>query len=193
MNTDIETLDLLEKINAGNDEAFTRLAEKYQTVIESTVASFLSTAAGSEDAEALADDMRQEARLALYKAAKRYDVSGAGKSVTFGLYAKICIRNALISDRRRRERQHRKREKLRRRKNEDGASMVRDAADSVVASIELERLAKKADEVLSDMESMIFREIIKGKSAKEISREIGRSAKSVHNAIYRIKSKIKKI
>ena len=190
MKTDIDTLPLLEKVKAGSDDAFAQLAEKYRTVTEALVSSFIGTSDRDEDPDTLADDLRQEARLALYRAAKNYDAEGDGKAVTFGLYAKICIKNALISDSRRRERHRRKMERLRRTVTQ-GTDRSDNAAEAVMSRMELDEVTRRADMILSPYEMRIFRELTKGRSAKDIAPEIGRSAKSVNNAIYRIKVKLK--
>ena len=49
-----------------------------------------------------------------------------------------------------------------------------------------------ATDVLSNYEMQIFKMYISGLRAKEISAKTGKSVKSINNAIYRIKSKLKK-
>ena len=49
-----------------------------------------------------------------------------------------------------------------------------------------------AEKILSGYEMRIFALYAKGARAKEISARIGKSEKSVNNAIFRIRSKLKK-
>ena len=91
---DYNVSDLIKKVKNGDDVAFEMLAEVYAPVVEKIAGSVLRTverqslSAGGE----IGEDLRQEARLALYRAAMSYDPEGDGQSVTFGLYAKICVK-----------------------------------------------------------------------------------------------------
>ena len=76
---------LLCDIRAGSDAAFARLLEQYMGLVRHRAAAF--SRQGQED-----EDVFQEACLALHRAALRYR---AQDEVTFGLYAKVCIDNAL--------------------------------------------------------------------------------------------------
>lgn len=195
MKTDTETLELLERVRSGNDDAFALLERKYRTVTEALVSSFAVTG-GEEDREALSEDLRQEARLALYRAALSYDEDGDGQCVTFGLYAKICVKNALISERRKRLRHKRKLEKLRRSAVDRtaGTGISADGAEGAVLSrIELDVLMKRAESVMSPYELRVLRHVVEGHTPREISREVRRTEKSVCNAIYRIKVKLRKL
>ena len=80
-----EVVELLALIRAGKAAAFPRLVDLYHPLLSSRVAAF------SLEGEA-ADDAYSEATLALYRAALRYR---GGMGVTFGLYARVCIDNAL--------------------------------------------------------------------------------------------------
>ena len=101
--TNIETLELLRLVREGREDAFDTLAREYRKLIESTARRAVRSVAesGFPEGELTLDDLRQEARLAFYRAAMSYDADGVGKEVTFGLYAKVCMRNAMISELRR--------------------------------------------------------------------------------------------
>jgi RNA polymerase sporulation-specific sigma factor len=66
----------------------------------------------------------------------------------------------------------------------------REAPHDAILQYEILSLAK---DVLSDYEMKILEMYILGLRAKEISVAIGKSEKSVNNAIYRIRTKLKKI
>ena len=91
-----ETLSLLDKIKTGDESAFGILAEEYEGLTEAAVKRFLPSfdIRNGENPVFGEEDLRQCAALALFKAAQTYD---EGKKVSFGLYAKICVNNALIS------------------------------------------------------------------------------------------------
>ena len=82
-----DLLSLLADVRAGKEAAFVRLTELYDALLRDRAAKFSRNMYEAEDAY-------QEACLALYRAALRYS---EGEGVTFGLFAKICINNALAS------------------------------------------------------------------------------------------------
>ena len=195
---DIELNALVERTRAGDDIAFGLLCEKYAALIESTVRRFLPSlgvigGVPANEASADGDEVKQDVIMALYKAAKTYDADGAGKKVSFGLYAKICMNNAMITRVRKYKRTLKQLEK--------SAAVVsserqhrRFEADTAWQMIDFDVLSdslKNAVETLSDYERRVFDLYINGKSTGEIASELNRSEKSVSNAFYRVKSKIK--
>ena len=123
----------------------------------------------------------------MLKAAVRFDIEQS--DVAFGLYAKICIRNALISLRRKemskKRRAERKVADVRQRKHVGlYAVEARDAAET-------EELIESIEKILSVYERKVFREYMSDKTVEEIAIAVGKPKKSVNNAIYRIKEKVK--
>ena len=80
----------IQAVRAGDERAFAALLADYEPLIGAEVSRH-ATGLGEQDAE----DLRQCALIALYRAALNFDLSQC--EVEFGLYAKICITNALIS------------------------------------------------------------------------------------------------
>ena len=95
---DAELHELLKSIQNGNSGRFEALLNRYDRLI-CTMTNRFGTSISAADA----DDLRQEAILALYRAAMRFDL--AQKEVQFGLFAKTCIRHALISHLRKQKKQ----------------------------------------------------------------------------------------
>ena len=100
---DQDLLAIISGVKSGRDEEFEKLKQKYNPLTSEMAKRFAQSGAGS------LVDLSEEAERALLKAALSFDLSK--EEITFGLYAKICVRNALISvgranaaDRRRRER-----------------------------------------------------------------------------------------
>lgn len=195
---DIELNTLISQVKAGDDISFGVLCEKYSALTESTVKHFapsLGIRNGVPQSEAAADieELKQDAIMALYKAAKTYDAGGDGQKVSFGLYAKICMNNAMITKVRKYKRTLKRLEKH--------AGMVsvekqhrRFEADTASQRIDFEALSeslKNAVRSLSDYERKVFDLYIDGKSTREIASELNRPEKSVSNACYRVKAKIK--
>ena len=130
------------------------------------------------------EDFSQEARLAIYNAALKYNIED--NKVTFGAFAKTCIRNRLVSYLRRAS-------SKKRLKCDNGVYVTDNTPQDTVIQHELEKkLLTLAEKVLSNYEMRIFKMYAQGAKAKEISAKIGKSEKSVNNAIFRIRSKLKK-
>lgn len=175
---DEELFDIVADVQSGNDESFSILKARYAPLISGLVRSFEG---------APIEEYTKEAESALLKAAVRFDVEQS--EVAFGLYAKICIRNALISLRRK--------EMSRKRRAERKAVGAREkrhmgfqAADTGDAA-ETEKLIESIEKLLSKYERRVFREYMSDKTVEEIAIAVGKPKKSVNNAIYRIKEKVK--
>ncbi len=195
---DAELNVLVERVKCGDDIAFGLLCERYSALVESTVKRFLPSLGVENgipmnESAADPDEVRQDVIMALYKAAGTYDAEGAGKKVSFGLYAKICMNNAMITKVRKYKRVRKKLEK--------GAGVVstekqhkRFETDTTLEGIDLDMLSdslKNAVKSLSEYERRVFDLYIDGKSTGEIAAELNRTEKSVSNACYRVKTKIK--
>lgn len=172
---------LIDRASGGDDSAFAELCSQYGPLIRSMSRRYAHMAE-SDDEEQIREDFSQEATLALYRAVQSYDSKG-GK-VSFGLYAKICIRNALVSELRRMERgkkadkQHKKDIRL---------SIYEKGI--ILPEREVSELLKNGS--LSAFEKSVFDMYVSGAKVKDISKALGRSGKSVSNAVYRIKSKLR--
>ena len=81
---------LVQAAAKGDPLAFEALQATYRPLIDSMAEQFR---AKSDDFRL--EDLKQEVLLAFYRAVCTYQVEQ--KAVTFGLYAKIVIRNRLIS------------------------------------------------------------------------------------------------
>ncbi len=177
---------LLFRIKNGEQSAFEELASLYAPLIESMSTQFARSFAAKADSVAVGEqDLAQEARFALYRAAKTYDAEKKG--VTFGLYAKICVRNALVSLLRRVSALARVSHR------ETGVEGMggRDALSELLTAAETGALRERIREALSPYENSIFEQYISGMSVKQIALNGKRPEKSVSNALYRIRVKIK--
>jgi len=172
---------LYEKLLAvknGSDSAFSSLCEDYEALVESMTQSFFESCSNIDK-----EDLRQEARMAFYQAAMTFSLEQDG--VTFGLYAKICIRNRLISIRRKYTTQS----KLKLKQNAEELSMAAEVT-SVMPRRTL--LTEEVMKLLSPFEQKVFALYAQKCSYSEIARMLSRSEKSIDNAIYRIKRKLRK-
>ena len=174
---------LLPLIRRGSRAAFLRLSELYAPLLDSEVARY----AGSLS-EADLEDLRQGASVSLYRAALAYR---ADRGVTFGLFAKICIVNGIADS-------------LRYIGKKGGTLSIDDLEESEQPDdgvpnpqsllLDKERVYETRRQIrsaLSDLEYEIFEMYISGFSYAEIASRIGKTQKSVDNALCRIKKKLR--
>lgn len=177
-----ENSELIIKARAGDSRAFSRLARIYKPLLDSLSQKYSSMC--QENGEAV-DDFLQEGQMALFSAVKTYDINNP--VVTFGAYAKKCISNRLISLVRKNKSQKRKKGELK-------ITSSVPSPDDVYLTKELgTKLLALAENSLSPYEKKIFVLYLDGKRASEISKHVGKSEKSVNNAIFRVKAKLKGI
>jgi len=184
---------LLEQIRGGDEASFASLTEMYRGLTDAAVRRFApSFGIGEADADGMygEEDLRQEAMVALYRAAMTYDAEDKGKDVSFGLYAKICVDRALISALRKYKSEKRKREAAKQ-KSRSAAKNNQGPFEMIAQREDAASLLAKIREQLSGLERQVFEYYIVGKSAGEIAERLGRSEKSVSNALYRMKVKVK--
>lgn len=174
---------LLPLIRRGSSAAFLRLSELYAPLLDSEVARY----AGSLS-EADLEDLRQGASVSLYRAALAFR---ADRGVTFGLFAKICIVNGIADS-------------LRYIGKKGGTLSIDDLEESEQPDdgvpnpqsllLDKERVYETRRQIrsaLSDLEYEIFEMYISGFSYAEIASRIGKTQKSVDNALCRIKKKLR--
>ncbi len=187
-HTDERIKQLLDLARSGDRSAFDVLLEQYQPLIEHQLAAVRSQQRSvilPEDEK----DLRQEAYIAFYRAVMNYDMTQ--HQVSFGLYAKICVENGLISA-------------LRKMRPlalpldwktfstmyaDDGES---DPTRRLREQQDYEALCRVIARTLSPYENDIWQRYIAGATVLEIARQLGRDSRSIHNAIYRIRRKLRK-
>lgn len=191
-------MSLIEAVKQGDENAFSALLEQYKNAVDGAVRRFAPSfelTDGGGDGFCDIEDLRQYASLALYRAASTYvpEETGKGKNVSFGLYAKICINNSLISFLRKYRSEKKKRDAAE--KNEKIArsrgERDHDPLGLLVSGESADELVKQIKSSLSQYEANVFDCYIVGKSTLEIAQQLRRSEKSVINALYRVKVKIR--
>ena len=175
---------LIVDFRAGDQQAFAELLDMYSPLIEATVAKY----SGAYELSADIDDLRQEATVVFYNSVMTYELDQ--NEVEFGLYAKICITNALISQ-------------LRAQKKHGSERFSDSLSDEVFVSDSEDPLGKILEQEsvktlyavirknLSDFEYRVWQLYMSGRSAREIGALVGKDEKSISNAIYRIRVKLR--
>ncbi len=168
---------LLLSAKNGDGQAFEALLETYSPLIESQAAKF----AGSFPA--YREDLYQEACIAFYRAVENFDTDQ--DKVHFGLYAKTCIHNRLITYTR----------PLYRRDGEesflDEPDADADPGQTLMEEESYQALLAHIRTVLSPYENRVWRMYLSGRTAKEIASLTGKDERSVQNAVYRIRKKLR--
>lgn len=185
---DAKLFELIKQAKSNDQAAFEELLKLYAPLIESMTASFSSIDNPMQDRE----DIRQEATLGFYHSVISFDLGQ--EKVPFGAYAKTCIRNRILSFLRTLERH--KKTLL----TDDETSLVQDANDGkgdpsaeLVEWENFQELSHLIRENLSSYENRIWWLYLSGRTAKEIGMLLGKDDKSVQNAIYRIRRKLREV
>ena len=176
--------ELILRVRNGDQDAFVTLLERYRPLIDSSVIRF-----SSDEAYALyREDLRQEASVVFYNSILAYDLEQ--NEVEFGLFAKICIQNALVSQLR----------TLKKRSAEtlemipEKLFFSQTTEDPSVRLLEQERIRSLYAVIrknLSDFEYSVWQLYVSGRSASDIASLLDANEKSISNAIYRIRKKLR--
>ena len=180
-----QMVDTIRLAREGDAGAFDALLVQYTPLIENRIADARAKSQNilPEDEK----DLRQEACIAFYRALLNYDMEQS--EVSFGLYAKICIGNALVS--------------ALRKMHPSAQVLDMEALETLPADEEgdpTRRLREREDyealcrviaRTLSPYENNIWQRYIAGATVAEIAAALGRESRSIHNAIYRIRHKLR--
>ncbi len=178
------TSELITRVRQGDDIAFEKLLSMYTPLIEASVSKFLT----DELYSLYADDFKQEATIVFYNSILAYDMEQY--NVEFGLYAKICITNALISQ----FRQLSKRIPERLSLTGGDELFAGDLEDPSAKIVELENLKKLYSVIrknLSKLEYEVWCLYVVGKTAADIAKRLEKDERTISNAIYRIRKKLR--
>ncbi len=181
--TDVKTL--VKKASEGSQDAFEELKFRYKPLLEKAVTAHTRYDMTAQDVS----DLREEALLIFCNAVCNYDCSAEG--VEFGLYAKICIENGLVSFVRAFSRRKRKMTLP----LEEAKDTDREQYDPLQEVVDKERLSELVAFIrshLSEYENRIWWMYTSGMSVSQISDMLGNAdPKSVSNAVYRIRKKLR--
>ena len=181
---------LCASVRAGNRLAEEVLAARYHRLVRSCARPYFLAGGDSED-------LIQEGMFGLIRAIREYD---GAKAASFRTFAEVCIRNRLISALRAASRD--KHSPL----NQsvpldtpffDGNSypfgaLRASSADPEELIIDRDRVAEALESTrkqLSEFEAKILGLYLDGLSCQEIAKAVGKSPKSVDNAVQRVRRK----
>ena len=184
MNSDIAAL--LEDVKNGKPLSFDAMVRLYTPLIE-RMAKYYCKRFSLADSEI--DDIKQEATIALYNAAIAYEPA---KNITFGAFAKVCLRNRILSY----IRYFHEGQAPESLEDVDTEMDVpaRDTPEQLMISKEsLSQLDQKMGEMLTEFEKSVFALYVGSMSYTDIAKALSKPKKSIDNAIHRIKAKLRKL
>lgn len=172
--------ELIASAKNGNNEAFECLVQSYKRIVDFHIRHIDSTPSNY-------DDLFQEGLLGLLKAVRSYD----GKSAAFSTYASLCVRSSIISGVRKYANQVSKTVPLPDNAIEDETAPS--AEEVHLDDVRAKLLYDKVYSSLSPYEKIVFEMHLSDIPYESISFVTGKSVKSISNAVFRIRSKLKDI
>ena len=200
-NSDLNVLtdeSIVKMAQEGSGTAYEYLINKYKGLAKVKSKTYFITGGDNED-------VIQEGMIGIFKAIRDFDEE---KDASFRTFAELCINRQIVNAIKGANRQ--KHQILNESvslhtgdgdgcSGEDGyhinlASTSPDAdPESMMLMKEIVDYLKDNDEdIFSPLESQVWREMLKGKSYREIAKESGRTTKAVDNAMQRIKKKVER-
>lgn len=176
---------LAERAKSGDGEALSALLVRYSQLVSLRAAAFRCQLCEVEDLE-------QEGLMAVLSAVRGFDPC---RGVSFRTYAGECVDNRMISFIRVSSRQSRAQESIESGEYAGGAycgkGLGLDPEAVVIGREAYGDIIAAADSSLSDYEKTVLALYVEGLSYREMGKRLGKSAKSVGNALMRVRSKLR--
>lgn len=180
----------------GNFYAQEYLINKYENFVKSKSKSYFLIGADKED-------IYQEGMIGLYKAIRDFNYE---KSTTFKAFAELCITRQIITAIKTATRQKHiplnTYISLNKPVSEDDSERtlldiissmkISDPEALIIGKEEKAQIEEAIARVLSDLEMEVLQSYLDGKSYQEIACDLDRHAKSIDNALQRVKRKLEK-
>lgn len=176
VKTNDKVIELVGRVKNNDTASFLNLLGLYSHTISTLAFSFSLPASEHED-------LCQEGRMALYRAAMSYDEKCAG----FSTYAVTCMTNAMIT--------------FAKKYNAQNLGKVYDVSpddvghesSGAISAIEFEELLSTDGFAgLSAYERHVMALKLSGYKVGEIAKKLGKKTKSVENTLFRARQKLKK-
>jgi RNA polymerase sporulation-specific sigma factor len=187
---------LLQHVKSGNDAALEHLINKYKNFVCSKAKTYFLVGADKED-------IIQEGMIGLFKAIRDFKDD---KLVSFKSFAEICVTRQIITAVKNATRQRHiplnsyislnkpifEEEGERTLMETIDQEHISDPEALFTGKEEMTRIEGKINEVLSPFELEVLYSYLQGLSYQEIAKILDKDAKSVDNALQRIKKKVEK-
>ncbi|WP_346889036.1 RNA polymerase sporulation sigma factor SigH [Clostridium sp. UBA1056] len=188
--------ELVAMAKSGDDRALEYILCKYQNFVKAKAKSYFLIGADKED-------IYQEGMIGLFKAIRDFKDD---KLASFKVFAELCITRQIITAVKTATRQKHiplntyvslnkpiyDEESDRTLLDILSGIKVSDPEELIIDREEMERIESKIEEVLSGLEMEVLNSYLDGKSYQEIATDLDRQAKSIDNALQRVKRKLEK-
>lgn len=180
----------------GNKRAQEYLISKYENFVKSKAKSYFLIGADKED-------IYQEGMIGLYKAIRDFKVE---RLTSFRAFAEICVTRQIITAIKTATRQKHiplntyvslnkpiyEEDSDRTLLDVIAGIKITDPEELVIGQEQMEMIQDEMNKVLSDLELEVLHSYLDGKSYQEIACDLDRHAKSIDNALQRVKRKLEK-
>lgn len=185
--------ELIQHIHEGNEDATEYLLKKYSPLVKKSIRTLYLIGADTED-------LSQEGMIGLFKAIQNYK---SERDTSFYTYAKICIDrqiySAIKASNRKKHSPLNSYISFYANAGEGETELIDNLEagnDSNPEHVVLDRentslFQKQLENILSKLEKEVLHQYMAGKSYSDIASTLGKSTKSVDNAIQRIREKVK--
>lgn len=188
--------DIVLKAKAGDTRAQEYIISKYEYFVKAKARSYFLIGADKED-------IYQEGMIGLYKAIRDFNVE---KSSTFRSFAELCVTRQIITAIKTATRQKHiplntyvslnkpvsEEESDRTLLDIISSIKVTDPEELIISKEQKEHIEDEISKVLSELEMEVLQSYLDGKSYQEIACDLDRHAKSIDNALQRVKRKLEK-
>ena len=188
--------EVVVEAKEGNIKAQEYLISKYENFVKSKAKSYFLIGADKED-------IYQEGMIGLYKAIRDFKPD---KLTSFKGFAELCVTRQIITAIKTATRQKHiplntyvslnkpiyEEESDRTLLDVLSGFRISDPEELVISQEEMEHIEGEISKVLSDLELEVLMSYLDGKSYQEIACDLDRHAKSIDNALQRVKRKLEK-
>lgn len=187
--------EVITLIHNGQTSAIEYMLKKYSPLVKKSIRTLYLIGADTED-------LSQEGMIGLFKAIQGYQTNNTASFYTF---AKLCIDrqiySAIKASNRKKHSPLNSYISFYSRMNEDEIELIDNLEASMNSNPEQIVLDREntmnieviLDEHLSNMEKQVLALYLDGKSYSDIATKLGKTNKSIDNAIQRIRDKVKKL
>lgn len=188
--------DVVIEAKNGNNRAQEYIIAKYENFVKSKSKSYFLIGADKED-------IYQEGMIGLYKAIRDFK---ADKFNSFKAFAELCVTRQIITAIKTATRQKHiplntyvslnkpiyEEESERTLLDVIAGLKITDPEELFISAEQMEHIQGEISKVLSDLEMEVLTSYLDGKSYQEIACDLDRHAKSIDNALQRVKKKLEK-
>lgn len=188
--------EIVMEAKGGNHRAQEYLISKYQNFVKTKSKSYFLIGADKED-------IYQEGMIGLYKSIRDFNPE---KLTSFKAFAELCITRQIITAIKTATRQKHiplntyvslnkpiyETESDRTLIDVISEFKISNPEDLIIGKEDIKSIEDAMEKVLSDLEKEVLQSYLDGKSYQEIASDLDRQAKSIDNALQRVKRKLEK-